>query len=101
MNQFPLTIWIGVAIAGLHMALCHVLLERIKRENKRVFEEMGSFHLFWNNTPRSTWLFWKWIFSSGANQFTAIVRILTWVIRLISVLFLIWFAVQVGTLLST
>lgn len=95
MNEVPAVVWVGVAMALAHMALCHVLLERVKRENMTAFEKMGAFNLFWNNTPRSTWLFWKWLCSSGPNKFSTGTRILVWVVRLLTVVFLGWFLFQV------
>lgn len=98
MNEVPVVVWIGVAMAVVHMALCHVLLERVKRENATMFEKMGAFHLFWNNTPGSTWLFWKWLCSSGASNLSVGTRILTWAVRLLTVVFLGWFLVQIGSI---
>lgn len=98
MNEIPADIWTGVALAVAHMALCHVLLARVKRENITTFEKVGAFHLFWNNTPRSTWLFWKWLCSSGPNSFSAGTRILAWTVRLLTVVFLVWFLFQIGSI---
>jgi hypothetical protein len=95
MNEIPNAVWVGVAMAIAHMVLCHLLLRRVKRENMAAFEEMGAFDLFGNNTPRSTWLFWKWLCSSAPNGFSTGTLVLAWITRLLTALFLCWFAFQV------
>ena len=95
MNNIPMNFWIATCIVVVHVVLCHFILERVKRENPPAFERMGSPHLFLNNTPGSTWLFWKWLCSSDPNSFTVGTRTLAWIIRLLTVVFLGWFLFQV------
>ena len=94
MSDIPVGIWVGILLAMLHMWLCHMLLERVKRENTATFHKMGEFHLFLNNTPRSTGLFWKWLCSSApTNENDGIVR-LAGTLRILTVVVLAWFVVQ-------
>ena len=98
MNEIPTVIWVGVALVVIHMALCHVLLQRVKREDATAFVKMGAFHLFWNNTPNSTWRLWKWLCSTEPNIFSAGTRILVWLIRLLTVVFVVWFLFEAASI---
>jgi hypothetical protein len=96
MSEIPAVVWTGVILAVVHMALCHVLLARVKKENPQAYEKSGAFHLFLNNTPHSTLLFWKWLCTSVPNSLSTGTRTLVWVIRAFTLVFLCWFATQVG-----
>ena len=91
MNEIPMIIWVGIALAAIHMALCHILLQRVKHEDAMAFAKMGGFHLLLNNTPDSTLRLWKWLCSAEPNNFSVSIRILVWLIRLLTVGFVGWF----------
>ncbi len=95
MSEVPSAIWIGLILAVFHMALCCVLLTRVREESRNDFEELGEFHLIWNNTPQSTVLFWKWLCSTKPHRLSTGTRILVWVIRATTLAFLCWFGLQI------
>jgi hypothetical protein len=94
MSDIPLDFFVATVVVVVQIALSHCLLRTLEREHPQVFDRIGSPHMLWNNTPRSTWLFWCWLCSPQASLTSPGVAKLVWAIRLLTIAFLIWFATK-------
>lgn len=101
MSEIPNGVWIGVALAVAHLMLCQLLLMRVKKESLDAFEKLGEFHIIWNNTPRSTVLFWKWLCSAAPQGLSTGIQLMVWSVRLLTLFFFGWFFVFVGGVLRS
>ncbi len=82
---------LGMAIVWL--VLCQWVFGRLKLRHLAKYELMGSPHLFWNNTPRTSWELLRFVLGGGwvgldDPELTRVGRIM----RVLLVVYLVGFA---------
>lgn len=94
MTDVPPYVWLGVLLAVLHILLCEVLLRILRKESPDEYRAIGEPHLTLNNTPRTAWLFWKWMLTARghSDRFSPRIRHLVLVVWVLTLLFVVWFA---------
>lgn len=100
MNDIPIDFWLAFAVVVVQLVFCHVLTERLKRENPKLYISMGSPHILLNNTPSTVLAFWKWLCSSGPKKESQVIQRIALAVRLLTVAFLAWFVFQSGRVFS-
>jgi len=79
-NEIPIGIWISFALTIVALALSQLLFSRLEKHHRITFEQLGSPHLFANNTPYNNMLFQRWLFSAKALQLDDTVSSMVWAI---------------------
>jgi hypothetical protein len=74
------------------------LSRRLRAHHPSVHEELGSFSLFWNNSPRTGWLLLKFLWSScsrelGDSSLITLVRFMRMLLLCYAILFVALFLV--------
>ena len=80
-NEIPIGIWISFALTVVALALSQMLFSRLEKHHRITFEQMGSPHLFANNTPHNNMLFQRWLFSAKSLQLDDTVSSMVWALR--------------------
>ena len=56
------------AMAVVWLATIVWVFHRLRLDHPSTFEQLGSPSLFWNNSPRTGWLFLKFLFSGRCRE---------------------------------
>ncbi|GKT21939.1 hypothetical protein AVHM3334_06575 [Acidovorax sp. SUPP3334] len=91
MKEIPISIWAATIFAIVHMVACQLLINQIKDKYPAEYEIMGRPHVIKNNTPASTFLFWKWLLKKPSNLLERKIIRQIYAIRLVTLIFLLWF----------
>jgi hypothetical protein len=90
MKNEEILMWGMVAFVVAILSLVHALILRIRREEPRTFEALGSPHLFANNNIRTVWLFWVWLYSSASLlSGSGPSRLIAWLVRVLTLVYLV------------
>lgn len=91
MNAITLLLWLAV---GSDIALSGALIRALKADAPELFFKLGSPDLYFiGNTPGTTYGFWRWVMTGTLVGLSWRVRVMTWLLRILTPLAILIFLV--------